>query len=50
MRLQFIREALEDALRQLAIEKLERKQAEGYRRFPVAPGEFDVLEEEQCLP
>ena len=47
-RSQFIRTALEDALRQLAIEELERKQAEGYRRRPVAPGEFDIWESEQA--
>ena len=47
-RSQFIRQALEDALRQLAIEKLEQKQAEGYRQHPVTPGEFDVWEPEQA--
>ena len=47
-RSQFIRQALEDALRQLAIEKLEQKQAEGYRQHPVALGEFDVWESEQA--
>jgi metal-responsive CopG/Arc/MetJ family transcriptional regulator len=47
-RSQFIRQALEDALRHLAIEKLEQKQAEGYRQHPVAPGEFDIWESEQA--
>ena len=47
-RSQFIRKALEDALRQMAIEELEQKQAEGYRSQPVFPGEFDVWESEQA--
>ena len=47
-RSQFIRTALESALRQLAVEELERKQAEGYRRNPVMPGEFDIWESEQA--
>lgn len=47
-RSQFIRKALEDALRQLAIEELERKQSEGYQRIPVTKGEFDIWESEQA--
>ena len=47
-RSQFIRKALEEALRQLAIKELEQKQVEGYRRLPVIPGEFDVWESEQA--
>ena len=47
-RSQFIRQALEDTLRQMAVEELEQKQAEGYRRYPVTPGEFDVWESEQA--
>jgi Arc/MetJ family transcription regulator len=47
-RSQFIRKALEDALRQLKIEELERKQAEGYQRQPVVSGEFDLWESEQA--
>ncbi len=46
-RSQFIRKALEDALRRLEIEEKERKQIEGYRNKPVTPGEFDVWESEQ---
>ena len=46
-RSQFIRGALEAALRQLAVEALEQKQAEGYRRSPVTAGEFDLWEAEQ---
>jgi metal-responsive CopG/Arc/MetJ family transcriptional regulator len=47
-RSQFIRKALEAALRQLAIEELERKQFEGYQRMPVFNGEFDIWESEQA--
>jgi metal-responsive CopG/Arc/MetJ family transcriptional regulator len=47
-RSQFIRKALEDALRQLAVADLERKQEAGYQRSPVAPGEFDIWESEQA--
>ncbi len=47
-RSQFIRKALEDTLRQIAVEELEQKQAEGYRRQPVTSGEFDVWESEQA--
>jgi metal-responsive CopG/Arc/MetJ family transcriptional regulator len=46
-RSQFIRKALEDTLRQLTIEELERKQAEGYLRQPATPNEFDVWDPEQ---
>jgi len=46
-RSKFIRTALEDALRQMAIGELEQKQAEGYRRQPVTAGEFDIWEAEQ---
>ena len=47
-RSQFIRTALKDALRRLAIEELEQKQAEGYRLAPVTPGEFDIWESGQA--
>ncbi len=47
-RSQFIRQSLEETLRKMAIEELEQKQAEGYRRQPVTPGEFDVWESEQA--
>ena len=47
-RSQFIRIALEDALRQLAIKDLEQKQADGYRNHPVTTGEFDLWESEQA--
>jgi metal-responsive CopG/Arc/MetJ family transcriptional regulator len=40
----FIRHALILALQRRKIIELERRQAEGYARFPVQPGEFDVPE------
>ena len=43
----FIRAALQLALRQYAIQQLERQHAEGYARFPIQPGEFDLWEAEQ---
>ena len=47
-RSQFIRQALEDALRQQAIKDLEQKQIEGYRNHPVSGDEFDIWESEQA--
>jgi metal-responsive CopG/Arc/MetJ family transcriptional regulator len=47
-RSQFIRQALIQALRQLAIQELEQKQELGYQQRPVAPGEFDLWELEQA--
>ena len=47
-RSQFIRKALEDALRHFTIEVLEQKQAEGYLNKPILPGEFDAWEAEQA--
>ena len=44
----FIRMALEHALQDMSIAELEQRHAEGYQRFPVKPGEFDVWEEEQA--
>ncbi|HMN31588.1 MAG TPA: ribbon-helix-helix domain-containing protein [Caldilineaceae bacterium] len=43
----FVRQALEQALRQWQIHKLELQHATGYARHPVAPGEFDDWESEQ---
>ena len=43
----FIRTALQLALRQHTISKLEQQHAEGYARHPVTPGEFDTWESEQ---
>ena len=44
----FIRMALEHALLEMSIAELEQRHAEGYQRFPVKPGEFDVWEEEHA--
>jgi len=44
----FIRSALQLALRQHAISKMEQQHAEGYAKHPVTPGEFDVWESEQA--
>lgn len=44
----FIRSALQLALREHAISKLERQHAEGYAKHPVKTGEFDVWESEQA--
>lgn len=37
----FIRDAVEAALRRQAMEALEARHAEGYRRQPIKSGEFD---------
>ncbi len=44
----FIREALQLALQRHKIKELERNQAEGYARYPVEPGEFDIWMDEQA--
>lgn len=44
----FIRSALQIALREYAISKLEQQHEEGYAKHPVAPGEFDIWESEQA--
>jgi metal-responsive CopG/Arc/MetJ family transcriptional regulator len=46
----FARRALTAALDRLRIEDLERRQAEGYRRKPVHPGEFNPWAAEQVWP
>ena len=43
----FIRQALELSLRDLAIAELEQRHRAGYQRSPVVPGEFDIWESEQ---
>jgi metal-responsive CopG/Arc/MetJ family transcriptional regulator len=43
----FIRTALQQALRQHEIAKLEQQHANGYVQHPVKSGEFDLWEEEQ---
>jgi len=44
----FIRAALQVALRQHLIDKLEEEHAQGYARYPVTPDEFEVWEGEQA--
>lgn len=46
----FARRALTAALDRLRIEDLKRRQAEGYRRKPVRPGEFNAWAAEQVWP
>ena len=43
----FMREALQQALRQMRIANLERQHVAGYEQYPVKPGEFDIWQEEQ---
>ena len=43
----FIRDALQVALQRYRIGQLEKRQAVGYARHPVVPGEFDIWESEQ---
>jgi len=44
----FIRSALQVAIRQYVIAKLDQQHAEGYIKHPAAEGEFDVWESEQA--
>jgi metal-responsive CopG/Arc/MetJ family transcriptional regulator len=44
----FTRDALREALSRLRTKELERQHREGYERYPVQPGEFDVWEAEQA--
>ncbi len=43
----FTRRALREALRRLAITRLERRHRKGYEANPVQQGEFSVWEKEQ---
>jgi metal-responsive CopG/Arc/MetJ family transcriptional regulator len=43
----FMREALQQALKQMRIANLERQHVAGYEQYPVKPGEFDVWHSEQ---
>ncbi|RLD03947.1 MAG: CopG family transcriptional regulator [Chloroflexi bacterium] len=43
----FIREALKLALKKYEIRKLEKRHAEGYAKYPVEKGEFDIWQDEQ---
>ncbi len=45
---EFVRTALERALRQQEVIALEQQHARGYAKHPVTPGEFDGWEEEQA--
>ncbi len=44
----FMRKALQLALRQYRIAQMEQQHAEGYARYPVEPGEFDIWLNEQA--
>ena len=46
-RSKFARAALRQAIREVNAEAMERRQREGYRRYPVQPGEFSDWEDEQ---
>lgn len=43
----FIRDALKAALRQHEIKLLEKQHEEGYKKYPVMPGEFDGWESDR---
>lgn len=43
----FVRQALELALRQMRVEKLEAQHRAGYERHPVTADEFDIWQDEQ---
>jgi metal-responsive CopG/Arc/MetJ family transcriptional regulator len=44
----FIRQAVEISLQNMAISELERRHRKGYKQHPIKPGEFDVWEAEQA--
>ena len=43
----FMRDALQQALRQIEIRNLEQQHIAGYQKHPVSPDEFDIWQEEQ---
>lgn len=43
----FLRDALKQAIKQIRIAAMERQHIEGYKRYPVESGEFDVWQSEQ---
>ena len=43
----FIRDALKLALQRYEIQKMEERHAEGYAKYPVEEGEFDIWQDEQ---
>ena len=46
-RSKFIRTALRQAIQKVDVEEMERRQREGYRRYPVHPGDFSDWEDER---
>jgi metal-responsive CopG/Arc/MetJ family transcriptional regulator len=46
----FFRQAAQAWLQQLRVRKLEKKHNEGYARYPVKAGEFDLWLDEQVWP
>ncbi len=46
----FTRKALQIALNQLAVREKEQVHRQGYERYPVQAGEFDIWEDEQVWP
>lgn len=46
----FARKALRDALDRLRTAELERKHREGYERFPVSRGEFEITGSHRAWP
>jgi metal-responsive CopG/Arc/MetJ family transcriptional regulator len=43
----FVRQALELALKQIHLQKLEEKHRAGYERLPLTADEFDIWQDEQ---
>ena len=43
----FIRDSLQDYLKKLRLKQMEKKHEDGYRKYPVKDGEFDIWEDEQ---
>ncbi len=43
----FMRDALENALKQRKVTMLEQQHRAGYQRHPLTPDEFDIWQEEQ---
>ncbi len=43
----FAREALKEAVKKYQVTELEKKHKNGYRKYSVQKGEFDIFEDEQ---
>ncbi len=43
----FVREALQQALRQIEIRNLEQQHIAGYQKHPISADEFDIWQDEQ---